>query len=442
MESFGSFLLFLMTPVVLGASVFLTFQTRFVQFRKIPDMFSIFFSKIFYRFSTNKGGVVVQAHKALFTAMSTTIGLSTIVSPVIAIRLGGPGALLGFMLASVLGAAVNFTEVTFALSYRKVHKNMMMGGPMQYLHDEIGPFLAKWYAFFAFLMLLGWSAAQANQVGVVIQSVCLQSFHIPSWVIGICLSGSITVMLVGGIHRIANFSSKLVPIMFVLYLAGALWIIFMNLDKIPSIFAMVFKAAFAPQAFSSGVVVGGIFSALRWGVCKGLQSNEAGVGTQTFPHSMADTKEALDQGVLSMITIYTSGFLCIISGLVTLMTGTWLDNSIPVGITMVVSSFQQYFSTAGLFIIVVSAFLFAFGTILGNSYNGSQCFIFLTKQRFMPLYYCLTAILLFLGIMIDASSVWSWIDYLLIPVVVPHILSLIYITRKKGLLLYEARPVA
>ncbi len=442
LKACGDFFLFLTTPIVLGASLLLTVKTRGIQFRKLPHMFRLLFGLMFSGQKKKESETTIHAHKALFTAMSTTIGISTIVSPVIAIRIGGPGAILGFIIATVLGAAVNFTEVTFALSYRKHHPNRgVVGGPMQYMQDEIRPFLAKWYAFFAFTMLMGWSAAQANQLGEILGRPLIGSFYIPHWVTGLVLAVAISAILIGGIKRIANLSAKLVPAMFLIYVGGSLWIILLNLDMMPSIIQMVFKSAFAPQSFATGVTVGGIVSALRWGVFKGLQSSEAGVGTQTIPHSMAETDGAVDQGILAMIATYSAGFICILSSLVALVTQTWLDPTLSLGINMVAASFESYFSTVGLLIVAASALLFAFGTILGNSYNGSQCFSYLTKQRGMRLYFGATAVLIFFGAILDVTVVWSLIDYLLVPVVVPHILSIVYLSYKQGDLLREELPL-
>ena len=439
LKTVGDIFLFVTTLIVLGASLVLTFKTRFIQFRKLPYMIRLFFSLVFKRHSKAEGPSTVRAHKALFTAMSTTIGISTIVSPFIAMRLGGPGAIIGFLLATFLGAAVNFTEVTFALSYRKTHPTRgVLGGPMQYLHDEIAPFLAKWYAFFTFILMLGWSAAQADQLGSILSSPKLGSLQVPTWATGVFLAIGITVILLGGIKRIANLSASLVPLMFFLYVGGALWIVLLNVDQFPTVAKIVFQSAFAPQAFGSGVVVGGIVSALRWGVFKGLHSNEAGVGTQTIPHSMAETSGAFDQGILSMIATYSAGFICILSSLVALFTESWLNPELGLGIDMVAHSFQTYFSTIGLIIVAVSAFLFAFGTILGNGFNGSQCFIFLTKNRYLTLYYIATGILVFVGCIIDVAAIWSIVDFMLVPVLVPHILSVVYLSYKQGALLKKS----
>lgn len=441
-KSVGDYILFLTTPIVLGASLLLTFKTRFVQFRKLPEMLRLFFTLMFKRHPEREGEATVRAHKALFTAMSTTIGISTIVAPVIAIRIGGPGAVLGFLIATILGAAVNYTEVTFALSYRKHHpKKGVAGGPMQYMQDEIKPFLAKWYALFTFILLLGWSAAQANQLSQILHSEMLGRFSVPSWATGLFLAIAITAILIGGIKRIAGISAKLVPAMFLIYVSASIWIIAANVSMLPDIFRIIVKSAFSPQSFATGITVGGIVSALRWGVFKGLQSNEAGVGTQTIPHSMAETDDPTQQGVLAMVATYSAGFICILSCLVALVTQSWLDPNLSLGIGMVANSFTQYFSTIGFIIVALSAFLFAFGTILGNSYNGSQCFRYLTKHKGMAFFYGATAILIFIGSVMDVALVWSTIDYLLVPVVVPHILTVVYLSYKQNALLTE-KPAA
>ncbi len=426
-------LLFICSLIIVGAGFLLTVKTRFVQFRMLPQMVRLLLGN-----KGEEGKATVRSHHALFTAMSTTIGISTIVSPFIAIRLGGPGAVVGFILATLLGTAVNFTEVTLALSYRKQKQDVVYGGPMQYLQDAIHPFLAKWYAFFCFLMLMAWSAAQSNQLGSILASPLMGTFQIPLYITGSFLAVFITLILIGGIKRIASFSAKLVPVMFLLYVGAGLWIVFWNLEQFPAICKLVFESCFAPKTFATGATVGGIVGALRWGVFKGLQSNEAGVGTQTIPHSMAEINDATQQGVLSMVSTYSAGFICILSCFIALITETWLDPTLSIGIHMVAASFQAYFSSIGIIVVVISAFLFAFGTILGNSYNGSQCFGYLTKHRFLTVYYIATACLIFWGCISEVTLVWSLADFFLMPVVVPHILAVVYLAYKRRDLLQPA----
>lgn len=436
LKEISAHLLLISSFIILFVSIILSFKTKFVQFRMLPRMFKSLFIAPFNKNKVHEGSQTILAHKALFTAMSTTIGISSIVSPAIAIRLGGPGALLGFLLTTIFGSAANFTEVTFALYYRKQLSNgTIMGGPMQYLKDELSAFWGKWYAFFCLILMIVWSAAQSNQLAAVLSSELLGKYAIAEPITGIFLALSICLILIGGIKRIGNFSEKLVPTMFFLYVSASLWIICANYTLLPSIFKLILDSALKPTAFAAGVVVGGFANAFRWGIFKGVQSNEAGIGTSTIPNSMAETSSPTNQGILSMAATYSAGFICILSGLVTLLCGTWNQTNVKLGINMIAYAFSNYFSYAGIIILTISAFLFAFGTILGNSYNGSQCFNFLSKNRYLNYYYSFSTVAIFLGAILDVTFVWTIIDFFLIPVAVPHIIGILIIAFKKSDLL-------
>lgn len=371
----------------------------------------------------------IQANKALFTAMSTTIGIASIVAPAIAIRLGGPGTLVGFMIASLLGGAVSFTEVTLALAYRKKLKDgTIMGGPMQYL-KAIHPTFAQWYAYAGFILLVVWSARQANTL-----SDLLNPYHMPRHFTGAFLAIFVVFSLIGGIKRVGEIAQKLVPAMFLLYTSASLWIVLCNLNKLPGIFELIFKSAFSKEILLGTGIGSSILYVMRWGLLGGFQNNEAGMGTSSIPHSMADIKSPISQGILSMIAIYSHGLLCILSGLVVLLTGTWKDPAIDVGINIVNTSFTYYFSNIGAITLAISAILFAYTTILGNSYNGSQCFFFITKNKYAKCYYWLTAILIFLGTIFDVKLIWVVTDFFVLAVALPNIVGiLILMFRRKDL---------
>ena len=433
-------LLFLAALIVLMASIVLSFKTRFVQFRLIPELIKQLFS--FFRHHTVEDSEhTIAAHKALFTAMSTTLGLSTIVGPVIAMYLGGPGALLGFLITTIFAPAANFVEVTFALYYRKRFRDgSIMGGPMQYLKDGISSWLAKWYAFACLMMMVAWSSAQANQLASVLSMPLLGDYAVSAWLTAAVLAVSVLAILYGGIHRVGEISAKLVPIMFVLYVSGAGWIMISHFDQLGAVFDLVIASALTPQALASGVVVGGIAQSLRWGVFKGLQSSEAGIGTQTIPHSMADTQLPRNQGILSMAATYSAGLISLLSGIVILLSGALYDESLPLGISMVVETFRLTYSHFGIAIVMFSTFLFAFGTILGNSYNGGECFRFLSENRYLHVYYLCVAIGIFVGSVCDASVIWTATDFFLAPLAVSHILAIVYLAWTRKDVLEGAMP--
>lgn len=429
-EAVTEYVLFASCLFILAGSILISFKLRFIQLRFIPSLLKMLKLSLFDNQKT--GDHTILPHKALLTAMSTTIGIGTIVGPIIAIHLGGPGALLGFLLTSFFGTAATFTEVNLCIKFRKkLESGEILGGPMQYLKAIFSPAAAKWYAICCFILMTAWSGAQANQLAAILSSPLLGDYQIPTFISGIAIASLVILTLVGGIKRVASMSSKLVPVMFVLYLGSCFWILSSNVDKLGTVFYQIFDSAFSPYAMASGTVVGGIVSALRWGIFKGTQACEAGVGTQTIPHSMAETENSISQGTIAMLSTYTAGLIGFLSGCVALVTNTWQNPELPLGISMMAASFEMYFSSFGTVIISFSTFLFVFGTILGNSYNGSQCFGYLTKNKMIPVYYALTAIIIFFSCIGEAKTVWSLIDIILAFMALPHMFALVYYVFKK-----------
>ncbi len=420
----ADYLLFGVCVFLLLGCIYISLRTRFVQLRFLPLLFRSLLASLVHK--KEEAHHTILPHKALFTAMSTTLGISTIVAPVIAIYLGGPGALLGFLLTAFFGSAATYVEVDLCLQHRKKLENgVIMGGPMQYLSYLFSPAVAKWYAFCCFILMAAWSGAQANQLAAILNSPLLGSYSLSTALSGACIAFLVILTLMGGIKRISALSAKLVPIMFVLYLGSCFWILLLNYDKLLSTWAMILQSALQPYALASGTLIGGIFTSLRWGIFKGVQTCEAGLGTQSIPHSMAETEDPSAQATLAMLSTYTAGFIAFLSGCVALVTETWLDATLPLGISMVAASFKLYFSSFGIGIILLCTFLFAFGTILGNSYNGSQCFSYLTNQTKMPFYFAGTAAMIFIGAISEVKLVWSLVDIILACIALPHLSALI-----------------
>lgn len=418
-------ILFIVCLFLLGGSLFISFKMRFIQLRFLPELYKSLKDSLLNQ-SKQDSRYTILPHRALFTAMSTTIGIGTIVGPVIAIHWGGPGALIGFILTAFFGSAATYLEVNLCIRYReKLPSGQILGGPMTYLKKIISKGMAKWYAGCCLILMTVWSAAQANQLAAILDSPLLGDYRIPTAFSGVFIAVSILLILVGGIQRIGAFSSKLVPVMFTLYLGASFWIFFSNIDLLWGILKDILFSAFSPYAMVSGTVVGGIVSSMRWGIFKGMQATEAGVGTQTIPHSMAETNDPVAQGALAMCSTYTSGFIAFLSGCVTLMTGTWQDPELPLGISMVAASFHQYFSSLGVVIVAICSVLFVFGTILGNSFNGSQCFGYLTKNQNTRYYFMGMAVMIFFGAVMEVTLVWSLIDVVLAFMAIPHMYALI-----------------
>lgn len=419
------YVLFASCIFILAGSVYITFKLRFIQLRFFPELFRMLKAQL-TETRKEEGSHTISPYKALITAMSTTLGISTIVGPAIALHLGGPGVIIGYLLTSFLGSAATYAEVHLGILHRqRLPSGEIMGGPMQYIKHLISPFAAKWYALGCLLLMVVWSSAQANQLSAIFDSPLLGAFRVPAMISGALIAVVVFLTLIGGIKRIAALSARFVPIMFLLYVSSCLWIILSNYDQLGAIFRMILASAFSPYEMTTGVLVGGVMNALRWGIFKGIQASEAGVGTQSIPHSMAETNDPVSQAMLAMVSTYMSGVVAFLSASVVLITGTWQDPALPIGMSMMAAAFELYFSTFGIVIIALSALLFGFGTILGNNYNGSQCFGYLTNHKNIRYYFLASACMVFVGAVADTKAIWSMIDLVLAFMVIPHMSALI-----------------
>lgn len=427
----GEILLTIPFLFLLFGSIILSFKTRFVQLRTIPMMGRLLFKSLFTNGET--GEHTIKAHRALFTAMATSFGIGNIVAPIVAIGFGGPGALIGFILASFFGAATAYSEVSLALSYRKKLDNgKIMGGPMQYLKEGVHPYLAYIYAISGCIMLISWSGKQTNTLAVL-----LKSYSIPAYVTGIVAAALTSFVLLRGIKAIGSIAEKLVPTMFFLYAGAMIFILIQHAHNIPHAFKLIFQSAFTPQALAGAGVGLGLQKAMQWGLSEAAFANEAGVGTITIPHSMAETKSGVHQGILAMISVYSSGFLAMISGLAILSSGIWSTEQASFDITMLADILRMHYSFIGPIILILTVVLFAFTSILGNSYNGSQCFLFATRRgttsddRWLKRYYGLIAAIIFICAIVDVKTIWSLGGYFIVPVAVPNIIGIVILAFKR-----------
>lgn len=426
------YLLFISCLFILVGSIYITFRLRFVQLFFFPELLKMLKNSMRHT-EQKEGQYTISPYKALFTAMSTTLGLSTIAGPIIAIQMGGPGVILGYLLTSFFGSAATYAEVNLSILHRKrLESGEVMGGPMQYIKSLISPLAATWYAVGCLLLMVVWSSAQANQLCSIFDSPLMGSFRISTAISGAVTATLVFFTLIGGIKRVAALSSKLVPTMFCLYLFSCLWIIIANADRLGEVTHTMLESAFAPYQLATGALVGGLMNSLRWGIFKGTQASEAGIGTQAIPHSMAETNDPVSQGMLAMISTYMSGFVAFLSGYVALITNTWQDPHLPLGMSMVAASFEQYFSSVGIAIVAISALLFGFGTILGNSYNGSQCLAYLTNNKGIRYYFFAIACLVFIGSISEVKVLWSKIDLVLAFMVIPHMSALLIYVYKQA----------
>lgn len=422
MITLAEILKFIDAPVALSclfAAIILNFLTNFPQLRKFKHFLKIVNSKEIHLSTKN----TISPLQALLTAMSTSLGMGTIVAPPLAIAIGGPGALFWIVIYAFFACVTKFTEVTFAVKYKRYAPDgTIIGGPTGYLY-QIHPCLADWYGFLTIFLLLAWTALQAKTIALT-----YAYYAVPEYVTGLAIAALVLYMLLGGAKRIAEFSSALVPVMCALYFAICSYIIFSNIAALQESIAAVFAHAFSSTAATGGFVGSTLLTSMRQGIFKAAFVTEAGVGTAAIPHALADTNKPTDQGILAMYSMIGDTFFCIMSGLVALITGVWkmgrIANDLPL------FAFKSILPVAGPIVYTVVVTLFVVGTAIGNSLNGSKNFAFFTNNRYMNIYYALVCICLFCGATFTTATLWDLADLILPMIVLPHVVGLIILTLR------------
>ncbi len=407
-----------------ATSIILTYQTGFAQIRAFPRFLKLIYSGVKEQHS-HKGETINPFH-ALFTAMATTIGMGNVVSPSLAIMVGGPGALFWLLFYMFFGSVTKYTEVAFALDTRQYLKDgFVMGGPIQYL-KSVSKWLANWYGYIIVIVVMSWSGGQANTLANI---MALEGY--PHVLTGIFLAGFVLLAISGGAKRVGLIASKLVPIMFVLYVSFALMILLQNPAALMNAIRQVFQNAFTPAAAVGGFFGATVLQAIREGMFRGIFITEAGLGTSSIPHALADTKVPTDQAALAMGSILADACLSALSGLLVLITGIWSLGSFRS--TLVYEVFKLHAPGFGQYILLLSVTLFVLTTVMGNSLNGMQSFGIIVKdnQKYMRLYLAATLGTIILGSLTPMKLLWDIMDTLLIMVAVPNMIGLIILSIKR-----------
>jgi alanine or glycine:cation symporter, AGCS family len=316
---------------LLGTGVYLTLRLGMIQARRLGHGFAVTSGR--YDDPDEPGDV--SHFQALSTALSATVGIGNIAGVAIAIHFGGPGALFWMWLTAFLGMAVKYSEVTLAQHFRSVTavdrdpkkwEGTVAGGPMYYIERGMGP-QWKWLAvFFAFMLgitaFLTGNAVQANTLA----ETMLSTFGIEKWITGLISALIVGAVILGGIRRIGAVTGILAPLMAMIYVGGALIIIFMHLEDVLPSFALIFREAFNPSAGVAGTGVGAVLVTMMYGVRRGLFSNEAGQGSAPIAHAAAKTDEPVSEGVVALLEPFIDTLvICTMTGLVIIMTGVWDD---------------------------------------------------------------------------------------------------------------------
>lgn len=403
-----------------ATGVFLTVGLRFIPWRKLPEALAL-------SVRPSKGAGDISPFQALMTALAATVGTGNIAGVATAIYFGGPGALFYMWVIALVGMATKYTEAVLAVAYREVDElGNHVGGPMYYIKNGVGakfPTLALVLApaFAVFTALAGFGIGNGVQANSVAHALS-ESFGVPEIVSGLAMMVLVGLVLVGGIRRIAEVASALVPTMIVLYIGAAVVVLAINYETIPSAFALVFQYAFTPTAAEGGAIGASVMLAIRWGFARGIFSNEAGLGSAAIAHAAAKTDDPIQQGLVGMVGVFIDTLVvCTLTGLVIITSGLW--NGGLNGAALTSAAFGAALPW-GAAIVALSLALFAFTTLLGWSYYGERAVEFLFGIKAIWPYRIVWVLAIPVGAMTSLDLVWNMADALNAMMALPNLIAL------------------
>ncbi|MBU9675001.1 sodium:alanine symporter family protein [Planococcus sp. CP5-4] len=416
--------------LLVGTGIFLTVRLGLLQLRLLPYALKLTFSK-----NPDKDAQGDISHfQALSTAMAATVGTGNIVGVATAVILGGPGAVFWMWFSAFFGMATKYGEAVLAVKYRIVDpKGQMAGGPMYYLeHGLKQKWLAVLFAIFGSIAAFGiGNGTQSNSVASVVRD----TFSVPTWVTGIILTIFAAVVIIGGIKTIGKVTAFFVPFMALFYIIAGIIIMILNMDLIPTAIGTIFSAAFTGEA----AVGGAIGAAIRYGVARGVFSNEAGLGSAPIAAAAAKTDMPGRQALVSMTQVlFDTLIICSITGITIVMSGLYLDESLE-GAALTTAAFEQFLGGAGPIIVAVGLIFFASSTIIGWSYYGEKCFQYLFKNPNLLIVYRIAFVtMVFVGATVSLDVVWTFSDVMNGLMAFPNLIGLLGLS---GVIVYETKKI-
>lgn len=411
-----------MLVMILGVGIFLSFGLKLMPILKLGTGFKLLWSGRIPDKDKNMKGEI-SPFNALMTSLSATIGTGNIAGVATAIFIGGPGALFWMWCTALVGMATKFSEAVLAVKYREVDDNgNHIGGPMYYIKNGLG---SKWAwlgtAFALFGSFAGFgigNTVQANSVADALSS----NFGVPNWVTGAILMVLVGAVLMGGIKRIADVAGKLVPLMTLFYIAAGLAVLVVYADEVPAAFALIIHSAFNPVAAQGGFAGAAVWAAIRFGVARGVFSNEAGLGSAPIAHAAAQTNNPVAQGLVAMLgTFIDTLVVCTITGLAIVVSGAWTSGENGAALTSFAFSHAL---PMGNYIVAIALSVFAFTTILGWSVYSEKCVQYLLGVRAVKPFRLIWVLVVPLGAVSSLDFIWLLADTLNAMMAIPNLIAL------------------
>ena len=408
----------IMLALLLGVGVYLTLGLKLIPWRKMGHGFKLLFSG---QAEKDKGDI--SPFQALMTALSATIGTGNIAGVATAIFLGGPGAIFWMWVTALFGMATKYGEAVLAVKYREVDsRGKRQGGPMYYIKNGLGDnwkWLGFLFALFGTIAAFGiGNMVQSNSVADALES----NFHIDPMITGIVLAILVGLVIIGGVTRIGEVAGKLVPIMAIAYIGGSLLVIFANFDQIGNAFGLIFSSAFSGTAATGGFAGAAVWAAIRFGVARGVFSNEAGLGSAPIAHAAAQTDNPVRQGMIAMLgTFIDTIIVCTMTALVIILTGAWTSGE--TGASLSTLAYGQGLSGAN-YIVTIGLVVFAFTTLIGWSYYGERCAEFIFGTAIIIPYRIVWVVAVMTGALIKLNFVWLLADVMNGFMAIPNLIAL------------------
>lgn len=423
---------------IIGVGLLLSVRTRFIQVRKFGAAMKNTIGKIFDKTQAKDGSM--SPFQAVCTALAGTVGTGNIAGVAGAIALGGPGAIFWMWCSAFLGMCTKFSEVTLAIHFREKNANgEYVGGPMYYIKNGLSKkwhFLAVLYALFGVLTVFG--TGNATQVNTIVSSIhsALHNLHIidgtvderANLIFGIFIAAFVAMVLLGGIQRIGQVSEKLVPFMATLYVILAIGVVILHINRVPAVFAMIFKSAFTPQAATGGII-GSMFLSMKKGVSRGIFSNEAGLGTGSIAHACADTNNAVHQGMFGIFEVFMDTIvICTLTGLVILLGAPNIVYGQAAGAELTISGFTATYGGWVSIFTAVAMCCFAFSTIIGWGLYGSRCIEFLGGEKLVRPFLVAYSFVSIIGATINLGLLWDIADTFNGLMAIPNLIALLVLS--------------
>lgn len=417
-----------LVPLLLLTGLYLTVRLRGLQFRKLWQ--GLYVAFVVRTEPESKGDI--SHFQALMTALASTVGTGNIVGVATAIALGGPGALFWMWMTGLVGMATKYSEAILSVKYRTTNAvGEHSGGPMYYLSrgvrwKPLGRALAVMFAACGAVAVLGTgNMVQSNAISDALH----QSFEIPKWLSGVSVCFLVALVILGGIRSIGRFTGFFVPLMILVYVGGTGTIIVTHLEAVPAAFASVFHGAFNGTAAAGGFVGVAVAQSIRFGVARGIFSNESGLGSAGIAAAAAQTRTPARQAIVSMTqTFIDTLVVCTLTGLTILVTGAWQSGLNGAPLTQL--AFRTGLSGSwGGWIVAISLSMFAYSSMLGWCFYGERCVEYLLGRRAVFPYRVLFIVAAFLGTVYSLTFVWTVSDLMNGLMALPNLVGLLLLSR-------------